>query len=44
MGLLVRRSFLAPRGGATEIKKIEDPAEFAIAAADYLGVQPISIP
>ena len=36
--------FHVRRGGATEIKKIEDPAEFAIAAADYLGVQPISIP
>ena len=36
--------FHVRRGGAAEIKKIEDPAEFAIAAADYLGVQPISIP
>ena len=36
--------FHVRRGGATEIKKIEDPAEFALAAADYLGVQPISIP
>lgn len=36
--------FHVRRGDAAEIKKIEDPAEFAIAAADYLGVQPISIP
>ena len=36
--------FHVRRGGAAEIKKIEDPAEFAIAAADYLGAQPISIP
>ena len=36
--------FHVRRGGAAEIKKIEDPAEFAIAAADYLGAQPITIP
>ena len=36
--------FHVRRGGAAEIKKIEDPAEFAIAAADYLGAQPILIP
>jgi hypothetical protein len=36
--------FHVRRGGAAEIKEIEDPSDFAIAAADYLGVQPISIP
>ena len=32
------------RGGLAEIKKIEDPNEFAAAAADFLGSQPIVIP
>lgn len=32
------------RGGVEEIRKISDPVEFAIAAADYLGIQPISLP
>ncbi len=32
------------RGGVEELRKISDPIEFAIAAADYLGMQPISLP
>ena len=32
------------RGGVEELRKISDPVEFAIAAADYLGMQPISLP
>ena len=31
-------------GGVEEIRKISDPVEFALAAADYLGMQPISLP
>ena len=32
------------RGGVDELRKIDDPVEFAIAAADYLGIQPIVLP
>ena len=32
------------RGGVEELRKISNPAEFAIATADYLGIQPISLP
>ena len=32
------------RGGVEELRKISDPAEFAIAAADYLGIPPITLP
>ena len=32
------------RGGVEELRKISDPVEFAIATADYLGIQPISLP
>jgi type IV pilus assembly protein PilB len=37
--------FYVRKGGAlAEIKKIEDPHKFALAAADYLGSHPIVIP
>ena len=32
------------RGGVEELRKIKDPTEFAIAAADYLNIQPITLP
>ena len=32
------------RGGVEELKKIKDPTAFAIAAADYLGIPPITLP
>ena len=32
------------RGSIDEIKKISDPFEFALAAADYLGVSPMTLP
>ena len=32
------------RGGVEELRKIEDPVEFAIAAADFLGMNPITLP
>ena len=32
------------RDGIAELRKIADGAEFAIAAADYLNIQPISLP
>ena len=32
------------KGGVEDIRKIADPVEFAIAAADYLSMQPISLP
>ena len=32
------------RGSIDEIKKIADPYEFALAAADYLGVSPFTLP
>ena len=31
-------------GGVEELRKISDPVAFAIAAADYLGIQPFSLP
>ena len=36
--------FHVRRGGISEIKKIADPREFALAAAEFLGTQPIVIP
>jgi len=36
--------FRVRRGGLAEIKKITDPHEFAVAAADFLNAQPITIP
>jgi len=38
------RRFQVRRGGLADIKKIADPYEFAIAAADFLGTQPIALP
>ena len=32
------------KDGIEELRKIADPAEFAVAAADYLGIPPISLP
>ena len=32
------------KGGVEELRKIDDPVDFAIAAADYLGIQPFSLP
>ena len=32
------------RGGVEELRQITDPAQFAIAAADYLGISPITLP
>ena len=32
------------RGSIEEIKKISDPHEFALAAADYIGVSPFTLP
>lgn len=32
------------RGSIDEIKKISDPVQFALAAADYLGVSPMTLP
>ena len=32
------------RGGVEELRKIADPVDFAIAAAEDLGIQPISLP
>ncbi len=39
-----RSRFHVRRGGVAEIRKIDDPYAFAVAAADYLGFQPITIP
>ena len=39
-----RRSFRIRRGGIEEVRKITDPKEFAVAAADYLGIAPITLP
>jgi type IV pilus assembly protein PilB len=36
--------FHVRRGNISEIKNISDPHEFALAAADFLGTQPIVIP
>ena len=36
--------FHVRRGGLAEVKKITDPYEFAVAAADFLGTQPIAVP
>ena len=32
------------RGGVEELRKITDPVEFAISAADYLGIPPFTLP
>ena len=32
------------RGGVDELRKLTDPAEFAVAAADYLGIPPLTLP
>ena len=32
------------RGGVEDLRKIKDPVEFAVATADYLGINPISLP
>ena len=39
-----KRRLRLRRGGVEELRKIADPVEFAIAAADYLGIQPITLP
>ena len=39
-----KRRLRLRRGGVEELRKISDPAEFAIAAADYLGIAPITLP
>jgi type IV pilus assembly protein PilB len=39
-----KRSFRIRRGGIEEVRKITDPKEFAVAAADYLGIAPITLP
>ncbi len=47
MMLKTRQSFRKPRirpGGVEEIRRMTDPAQFALAAADYLGLSPIQIP
>ncbi len=38
------RKFRLRHGGVEEIRRISDPAQFALAAADYLGISPIQIP
>ncbi len=38
------KRFQVRRGALANIKKITDPYEFAVAAADFLGTQPITIP
>ena len=40
----IKRRLRLRRGGVEELRKIADPVEFAIAAADYLGIPPISLP
>ena len=40
----LKSRFRLRRGGVEELRKISDPAEFAIATAEYLGIQPISMP
>ena len=42
--LKIKRRLRLKRGGVEDLRKIADPAEFAIAAADYLGLQPIALP
>ena len=39
-----KRSFRIRRGGIEEVRKITDPREFAVAAANYLGIAPITLP
>ena len=39
-----KRSFRIRRGGIEEVRKITDPKEFAVAAANYLGIAPITLP
>ena len=39
-----KRRLRLRRGGVEELRKITDPAEFAVAAADYLGIPPITLP
>ena len=39
-----KRFSLRRSGSVEEIKKITDPVDFSVAAADYLGVSPIVIP
>ncbi len=39
-----KNRFRIRRGGVDELRKITDPVEFALAAADHLGVPPISLP
>ena len=42
--LSLKRKPSLRRGGVEELRKIADTREFAIAAADYLSVQPITLP
>ena len=39
-----KRKFRIRRGGVDELRKIADPVEFAVAAADYLDIPPITLP
>ena len=39
-----KRRLRLRRGGVEELKKITDPTQFAIAAADYLGLAPFTLP
>ncbi|MBQ6137028.1 MAG: type II/IV secretion system protein [Kiritimatiellae bacterium] len=39
-----KRKLRLRRGGVEELRKITDPTEFAIAAADYLGMAPFTVP
>ena len=40
----IKRPLRLHRGGVEELKKISDPFEYAVKAADYLGIQPITLP
>ena len=42
--LTTNRKLRLRRGGVEELKKIAEPVEFAIAAADYLGIPPVTLP
>ena len=39
-----KRRLRLRRGGVEELRKITDPTQFAIAAADYLGLAPFTLP
>ncbi|MBO7720864.1 MAG: type II/IV secretion system protein [Kiritimatiellae bacterium] len=42
--MTTNRKLRLRRGGVEELKKIAEPVEFAIAAADYLGIPPVTLP